>query len=182
MPTKVYETRILCPVQKLWDFHSSANALRILTPPDVEIQVVSTNNDVREGALHVIKSKQFGLWLTWKARISKVNPPFGFTDTAEKSPFKSWIHHHDFIELDGECILRDTIHYQPPGGPIAKLINELMINDRLDSMFHHRHKVTKAMLESEKASVNTHLFDTNQEYVSDFELSEANKQEKTSAP
>jgi ligand-binding SRPBCC domain-containing protein len=179
MPTKVFETYIKAPVQKLWDFHSSASALRILTPAEQEIQLISKNLDVREGALHEMKTKQFGIWITWKARITKVNPPHGFTDTAEKSPFKSWTHHHDFIENEGDCILRDTIHYELKGGPLAKLIDEVAVSEKLDKMFNYRHRVTKEHLETEQAKINAELFDSATSYVSDFELHEPKEEAST---
>lgn len=168
MPTKVFETKIKAPVQKLWEFHSSASALRILTPAEQEIQLISKNLEVKEGALHHMKTKQFGIWIDWKARITQVNPPHGFTDTAEKSPFKSWIHHHDFIDDDGECILRDTVHYELKGGPLAKIVDELMVSEKLDSMFRYRHRVTKEHLETDKVNVNAELFDKQTTYKSDL--------------
>ena len=170
MPTKVYETRIKAPVQSLWDFHASATALRILTPPDQEMQLVSKDLSVREGAIHEFKTKQYGLWITWKARITKVNAPHGFTDTAIKSPFKSWVHHHDFIDEDGYCILRDTIHYEMRAGAIGKLVNSMSVEEKIDKMFKFRHRTTKSHLETTKAAVNTELFEKTDKYVSDFDL------------
>ncbi|MFM9874435.1 MAG: SRPBCC family protein [Fimbriimonadaceae bacterium] len=172
MPTKVYETYIKAPVQKLWDFHSSPDALRILTPAEQEMQWISKSNPLRDGAIHEFKTKQFGLWISWKARITNVREPFGFTDTAVKSPFKSWVHHHDFIDEDGHCILRDTIHYELKAGPIGKIVNSLSIEEKIDKMFKYRHRTTKAHLETPKAAVNTELFDKQQEYISDMALNE----------
>jgi len=172
MPTKVYETHIKAPVQKLWDFHAHPDALKILTPPEQEMKWISTSLPLRDGAIHEFKTKQFGLWITWKARITNVQIPHGFTDTAVKSPFKSWVHHHDFIDEDGYCILRDTIHYEMKAGPIGKLVNELTVEEKIDSMFKYRHRTTKAHLETPKAAVNPELFDKEQKYVSDFELDE----------
>lgn len=170
MVTKKYETRIKCPVQKLWEFHSNAEALKILAPPDTEIQVVSTNNAVREGAVHIIKAKQFGLWITWKVQIKNVNPPYGFTDTALRCPMKSWTHTHEFIDDEGDSILRDTITYEPPGGLIRKMVNTMMIEDRIDALFKYRHQTTRTMLETTAVKINQALIDVQHEYVSDFEL------------
>ena len=176
MPTKVFETKIKAPVQKLWDFHSTASALKILTPPQQEIQLVSKDLDVKDGAIHHLKTKQFGLWLNWQAKITNVNPPFGFTDTAIQSPFKSWIHHHDFIDQDGESILRDTVHYELKGGIIGKIINQLFVEEKIESMFRYRHRTTKSHLETNKASVNVELFEKNQDYVREVDLDQSKKQ------
>ncbi|MBX3113289.1 MAG: SRPBCC family protein [Fimbriimonadaceae bacterium] len=170
MVTKIYETRIQCPVQKLWDFHSNADALKILTPADTEIKVISTNNTVREGAVHTIKAKQFGLWMTWKVQIKNVQAPYGFTDVALKCPMKSWTHKHEFIDDEGDSILRDTITYEPPGGLIRKMINAMMVEDRVDALFKYRHHTARTMLETTAAHLNSALIDVKHGYVSDFEL------------
>ncbi len=170
MPTKVYETHIKAPVQKLWEFHSNPDALKILTPPDQEINWISPTFPLRDGAIHEFKTRQFGLWITWKARITNVREPYGFTDTAVKSPFKLWVHHHDFIDNDGHCILKDTIHYEMKAGPLGKLANELAIEEKIDSMFKYRHRTVKAHLETPKAAVNAELFDKSVQYVRDIDI------------
>lgn len=157
MVTKVYETRILAPVQKVWDFHSSADALKILTPPGQEVTLLSKDNAVRDGAIHIIQTKKFGLKIVWKAKIHGVRPPHEFTDTAIKSPFKSWTHRHEFIDAEGDTILRDTVTYTPPGGPLRKLVNTMMIEEEIDKLFKYRHRVTKEMNETTAAVINPEL-------------------------
>lgn len=159
MVKKVYESHIAAPVQKVWDFHRSADALKLLTPPGQHVRVLSTRNEVVDGALHILEIKPFGPFKTvWKARISNVQPPHSFTDTAEQSPFKSWHHVHEFIDDEGETILRDTITYEPPGWILRNLVNTLFVSDRIDEMFRYRHKTTKDLVESEPVHVNEELF------------------------
>ena len=144
--TRVFESTIECPVEALWEFHSSAEALRILTPPSRKIEVLSKDLEVREGALHVLKVRQFGIPLVWKARISEVHPPIGFTDTAEKSPFKSWRHRHEFIHAEGGSLLRDTVTYEAPFGPLGDLARVLFIDRDIERLFAFRHKATRRAL------------------------------------
>lgn len=149
---KVFETRIAATAEELWSFHASAEALKVLTPPGRKLVPISTDLRVENGLLHVMGFRQFGLPMVWKARISEVDPPFGFVDTAEQSPFAFWQHRHSFIR-DGEgSILRDEIEYAPPGGPLAGLINRLMVSNDLDCLFAFRHSVTKQELESKSHS------------------------------
>jgi ligand-binding SRPBCC domain-containing protein len=148
MITRIYECRIAAPVQKVWDFHSSVAALRVLTPPGRQIEPVGDDLDVREGALHVLKFRQFGLTMEWRARISEVDPPRQFVDTAEKSPFPMWRHRHEFIaEGPAETLIRDTIQYEPPGGPLAWLVDRLFIARDLERLFAFRHDATRRTLE-----------------------------------
>lgn len=157
MVKKVFETRIDAPVQKVWDFYKSAEALKLLTPPNLPITLLSTDNSVREGALHIVQTKIFGRKIVWKARITQVSPPASFRDTAEQSPFKSWTHLHEFIDDEGYTILRDTVEYEPPGGIFKKLVNTFLVEDRLVEVFKYRHRTTRTLMESTPATLNEAL-------------------------
>lgn len=149
MHNKVYETKVDSPPERVWEFHSSAQALQVLTPPNRRVKLISIDNSVRDGALHVMQVWILSIIPTvWKARISQVTPPFGFTDQAEKSPFKFWRHRHDFIP-DGEgTLIRDTIDYLLPLGFLGKVMNRIYIAKDLDRLFAFRHQATKVALDS----------------------------------
>lgn len=157
MVTKVYEMRVLASVEKVWEFHNSLEALKILTPSDQELRVVGRDVAVREGALHQLEFKQFGLKQKWNARITGVREPYEFTDTAEKSPFKYWSHRHEFIPDEDGTIIRDTVTYQAPGWILSGLVNALVVEEKVDTLFKFRHKATKQFLEVQPASVNEEL-------------------------
>ncbi len=144
---RVFETRIAAPVEKVWAFHESVEALKALTPPDRNVTVMSEDTAVREGALHVLRVVMFGVPIVWKARITDVQPPFGFTDTAEKSPFAAWRHRHDFLPDGDGTLLRDTVEYRAPFGPLGALAHRLFIDRDIERMFAYRHRVTKEALE-----------------------------------
>lgn len=144
MPRLVFESVIPCSVQELWDFHGDVSALGRLTPPGNQVTILSEDTAVRNGALHVLRVKKNGLPLVWKARISEVEPPHRFVDTAEQSPFKSWRHEHAFLEHAQGALLRDTVDYEMPFGPLGALVDRILIRKDLEAMFAHRHQVTKA--------------------------------------
>jgi ligand-binding SRPBCC domain-containing protein len=150
MPKKRYETAIDAPVELLWEFHSSAEALHLLSPPGTTVTLLS-DAEVREGARHVVRVHQFGFALTWVADISEVSPPFGFNDTAAKSPFRYWRHRHAFNPLGSGSTLVDEIEYCLPFGFLGKLA-EPIASRAIDRLFAHRHRITKALLE-EKAKL-----------------------------
>ncbi|MBS1708928.1 MAG: SRPBCC family protein [Armatimonadetes bacterium] len=158
MVTKVYETLVDAPVQRVWDFHSNANALRLLTPPDDHIELLSRNLEVRNGALHEFRIKKYGRHFIWRARISDVQAPYTFTDTAERSPFRHWKHVHEFVEDPQGTIIRDTVTYQAPGLLFSGIINALLVEESLDKLFHYRHKATHDFLENnQRAVINEEL-------------------------
>lgn len=147
MVHRVYEMFLKVPVEKVWEFHSSAEALNALTPPGKHLRVLSSDLAVRNGALHELESQQFGMRLVWAARISDVTPPFGFTDTAEKSPFAFWQHRHEFRPEGNGTRLVDTLTYALPFGPLGQLADWLFVRRQVDSLFAFRHAATKNELE-----------------------------------
>ncbi|MFZ4508053.1 MAG: SRPBCC family protein [Fimbriimonas sp.] len=147
MTTKLYESKINAPVEKLWEFHRSAEALRLLSPPGKTVLPIGDDLEVRNGARHHLQIQVGPMKLNWIALLSEVEPPFGFTDTAIKSPFKFWRHRHEFI-ADGEhSILRDHVDYALPFGIFGELANKLFVGKDIDAMFAHRHKVTMREVE-----------------------------------
>ncbi|MBX3111823.1 MAG: SRPBCC family protein [Fimbriimonadaceae bacterium] len=155
MVTKVYETLVDAPVQKVWEFHSDVRSMRLITPPEDHLELVSRDMSVHDGALHEFRIKKFGRHFTWRARISAVDPPHTFTDTAERSPFRYWKHVHEFIEDPMGTIIKDTVTYRPPGWLLSGMVNSLVVEEALDKFFKYRHRATHEFLEdSQKAVIN----------------------------
>ncbi|HRF59591.1 MAG TPA: SRPBCC family protein [Fimbriimonadaceae bacterium] len=148
MPTKRYEIVVDAPQEAVWRFHASADALRVLTPPGRKVELLSEDLAVRDGAIHRIRVRQFGLPLTWVARISDVRPPEEFVDTAEQSPFRSWRHRHRFESVDAaRTRVIDTIEYSLPLGPLGALADRLFVSRDLDHLFAFRHEATRRALD-----------------------------------
>jgi len=142
------EYKLVVPnsLEEVWNFHNSAKALVALTPPQRRIRALVDDLEVRDGALHVFQFVQFGLPMVWKARISEVDPPNGFTDTAEQSPFPFWRHRHAFLEVSEGTLIHDQLEYQAPGGPLSGLIDRLVVQRDLDRLFAFRHAATLSAL------------------------------------
>ncbi|MBX3119855.1 MAG: SRPBCC family protein [Fimbriimonadaceae bacterium] len=149
MITKTYEINIRCTVQELWEFHSNAKVLQLLTPPSKRIEAISQEMAVEQGAIQEMKFSIFGIPSRWVAEIVEVDAPHRFVDVAKKSPFAYWRHTHEFLPSveEGLSILRDTLTYKPPPGPLGIVANWLYIARDLDAMFAYRHRVTKERLE-----------------------------------
>lgn len=147
MPRLVFESVIQCSPEKLWEFHQSAKALEVLTPPHKKVALIGDDLAVRNGNIHKIKVKQFGIWLEWHAEISSVEPPTKFVDTALKSPFKKWEHTHEFLINPDGSLLRDSIEIEMPFGPLGLFVFKLLVEPDVRQMFAYRHEQTKKALE-----------------------------------
>src|SRR5690349_7285343 len=116
MPTKVYETLVDASVESVWEFHSTAEALTVLTPPSRKLRLTSKELAVTEGAEHCFQVKVGPFWMKWIALLSGVNRPHIFCDSAIKSPFRTWSHRHEFLPHARGTLIRDTVEYSLPFG------------------------------------------------------------------
>lgn len=151
MPTKVFESLIDATVDEVWGFHCRPDALRSLTPPGRKVGWVSKDNTLKNGALHVMRIRHFGMPLIWEARISEVDPPHGFVDTAEMAPFKVWVHKHEFIEKGKQTLLRDTVTYEALFGPLGWLLRMIWVDRTIKNLFAFRHEQTQKLIEQYRA-------------------------------
>lgn len=143
----------MAPVEAVWEFHASVAALPKLTPPDRTVRIVSDELRVVNGALHELEIRMKGIRLRWNARITEVQPPRQFVDTAERSPFAAWQHRHAFHPENGGTRITDTVDYRLPFGPVGALVDYLFVRHDLDAMFAYRHQATRQALESAQAQI-----------------------------
>jgi ligand-binding SRPBCC domain-containing protein len=63
-------------------------------------------------------------------------------------PFTAWRHEHRFEALGrGRTRLTDRITYRLPGGPMAKMVNKMVVGKRLAKSLAARQANTKTYLE-----------------------------------
>ncbi|MCW5942147.1 MAG: SRPBCC family protein [Fimbriimonadaceae bacterium] len=149
MTTKTWQTLIDAPVERVWEFHRSADALRRLSPPGTRVELMSQDGAVRVGAVHRLRIRRFGLSVRWDARIERADPPSGFVDVALRSPFAHWRHDHEFVaQPGGRTLLVDRVDYALPFGFLGRVLDRLFVGRALDGMFSHRHAATRRELES----------------------------------
>lgn len=175
MPTKVYECLIRAPLDKVWAFHTNADAIKLLTPPEYRLQVLSKDTSIRNGAVHNYKSKPTVFPVTWSAHIEDVKDRRSFRDRALKSPFKKWDHLHEFIDAEGDTIVRDTVDYQWKWGPFGALAHAVAMEEKIDKLFHYRHKTARHMLETTTAVINDELIGSHDHYESDMDVPESSE-------
>lgn len=147
--SKLYELRVAASPEEVWKLLSSAEALKKLTPPGSRLTLLSPAETLQDGQVQSLRIWMLGVIpTTWKVRISQVTPPYGFTDQAEKSPFKFWRHRHDYIPDGDGTLIRDMIAYIVPFGKLGKAVHKFFVSKELDRQFEHRRKVLHQMFGS----------------------------------
>jgi ligand-binding SRPBCC domain-containing protein len=91
-----------------------------------------------EGAEFEYTIRWFGVPMPWKSRIIGYKPPEQFTDIQLAGPYRSWSHLHTFEEVLEGTLMRDTVTYQLPLGPLGNLVHTLTVRHQLEDIFRYR--------------------------------------------
>ena len=138
-------TLIKCSINELFNFHLDIKNLEAITPPNINVKVLNKSFTPREGEVLRIRTIKNFLPVNWEVKIDKIEEPNLLVDIALKSPFKYWKHSHIFTQKGNLCELKDIVKYELPLGFIGRIFN-FFIQRELNTMFEHRHNVTKKIL------------------------------------
>jgi len=139
MPYRLH-TRLHLPVprDRVFAFFAAAENLGRITPPELGFQIRSaTPVDMSAGALIEYTIKLWGIPLRWQTRISDWSPPARFVDEQLRGPYKTWVHTHRFLSVDGGTDIDDEVVYELPFGIIGRIVAPL-VRLQLARIFRYR--------------------------------------------
>lgn len=140
----VASTTLPVAVQDAFAYHDRPGALRRLIPPWESIQIEESDDSLAVGSRVVLKVSQFGIPLRWIAEHIQYDPPHRFVDKQASGPFAEWTHRHEFESAgEAQSLLRDSLDYRLPAGPIGKLLGGGMVRKSIERMFAFRHRITR---------------------------------------
>ncbi|KXK56301.1 MAG: hypothetical protein UZ05_CHB002000218 [Chlorobi bacterium OLB5] len=133
------EVTVNRPVDEVFGFFAKAENLNLITPPELFFIILTPLPIVmKKGAIIDYRIKLGGLKFKWKTEITQWEPPYSFTDTQLKGPYRIWIHEHSFESHQGKTVVKDKVTYLPPGFIAEPLINSLFVKQRLENIFDFR--------------------------------------------
>ena len=149
---KTYRHRSVMPttVEAMTRFHDAPNALRVLTPPPLIVQMV---RDGRESLTQgeVVFRLWFGpLPVLWRARHEPGSIPTSFVDRMLDGQMASWRHEHRFRAVDGGTELTDEITFAHKSGWRGILTRLVYDGLPLRFLFWYRHRRTRQALAKAK--------------------------------
>ncbi len=125
----------------LWDFISSPQNLRKITPPSMGFDVITSDLPEKMYAGMIIAyhvRPLFGIKTTWVTEITHVNEFKYFVDEQRFGPYTMWHHQHLIEPVEGGILMTDIIDYQPPMGFLGAIANKLVIRKTLKEIFAFR--------------------------------------------
>jgi ligand-binding SRPBCC domain-containing protein len=134
-------------IEKAWEFFAKPENLKAITPEFMgfDIQSISGPRELHAGQIITYKVRPFlEIPFNWVTEITHVHEPWFFVDEQRLGPFLFW-HHKHYIELseNGKVIIKDSVHYKVFWGFIGRLLNQLIVKRRLDTIFDYRSRVIK---------------------------------------
>lgn len=147
MPVSRFESRIAAPVERVFAFHESADALAALTPPWERVTIERAPTSLAVGTVVVLVTHVGPIPLRWVAEHVAYEKDRLFVDRQVSGPFARWEHRHVFAPIgDDACLLTDDIRWALPLGLLGGL-GAPLVRRKLDRLFAFRHAVTRERCE-----------------------------------
>ncbi|HET6668749.1 MAG TPA: SRPBCC family protein [Pyrinomonadaceae bacterium] len=145
----IRESLIHATPGQVFAFHERENVLDLLQPPWETARVIQRATIAEIGSRAIIETNVIGPIKTrWIAEHTVYQPPHLFEDVQIKGPFRRWRHRHIITAHPEGATLRDEIEYEPPLGPLGKLVAPWLVEPRLRKLFEYRHQVTRQACEA----------------------------------
>lgn len=138
--------RVAAPLESVAEFHRDSQALKLLTPFPLSVQVHRQEPMGEESIV------DFTLWLgpfpvRWVAQHKDIDPVHGFTDVQVRGPFAYWEHKHTFNSVDERTsTVEDDIQALMGKTPIKWIVCLLMWVG-LPLLFAYRSWATRNLVE-----------------------------------
>jgi len=135
--------KIPASIDKVWDFISSPQNLKNITPEYMGFDIMTKNLPKKMYAGMIIRynvSPLLGIQMQWVTEITHVSEFQYFVDEQRFGPYKMWHHQHHLQAVEGGVLMTDIVDYQPPFGFLGAIANRLVIKKQLNEIFMFRTK------------------------------------------
>lgn len=137
------EQKIPANLDTVWDFISSPNNLKTITPDYMGFNIISGDlpEKMYKGMIISYKvSPIAGIKMLWVTEITHLSELDYFVDEQRIGPYKLWHHEHKIKEIEGGVLMNDIINYVPPYGILGNVANSLFIEQQLKGIFEYRRR------------------------------------------
>jgi ligand-binding SRPBCC domain-containing protein len=133
-------------ISRVWEFYTDIRHLEVITPPELELRVIKSTNQVLTEGSEVWITGRLVTRSNWHSKITSLKP-YEYIDEMITGRFRVWKHAHKFRAAgDRRTEVIDEIDFELHYGPIGKIF-EGYVMKRLARTFAHRMMATKAEFE-----------------------------------
>jgi ligand-binding SRPBCC domain-containing protein len=134
------QQRVTASMEQAWAFLQNPANLDRITPTDLRFRIVTEVPEVMYNGLIVeykITIPLLGTH-TWVTEIKHIREGYSFVDEQRLGPYRFWYHYHEIRPEEEGVLLIDRVFYQPPFGPLGRLLHFLYIKKTLERIFAYR--------------------------------------------
>ena len=149
MREHILEREQLVPVapESAFALFGDAANLEPMTPPWLRFKLLTPPPVIlRAGARIDYRLVLHGFPIRWTAEIIEWEPGVRFVDMQLSGPYRLWHHTHTFEARDGGTLIRDTVRYALPLGPLGRLAHAAFVRRDLERIFDFRRDAAVRLL------------------------------------
>jgi ligand-binding SRPBCC domain-containing protein len=125
----------------VFGFFADAFNLVAITPPWLRFRVVTPGHGpVGPGTMIEYRLRLHRIPMRWLTRIEVWELGARFVDVQVRGPYRVWHHTHSFEPHAGGTLVRDTVSYDLPLGPLGRLAHGAFVQRDLERIFDFRHE------------------------------------------
>jgi len=147
-----------CTLDEAWKFFSTPRNLEQLTPASIRFRITHLNSE----SAHIGQIIGYRIRIApmievpWLTELTVVEPRQRFVDDQRSGPYKVWHHEHTFEEMNGGVLMRDTVTYVLPFGPIGDIVHKLFVGRKLRFIFDERYRLCDEIFNHKSANGALH--------------------------
>ncbi len=141
-------------VEDSFAFFADAYNLEALTPPWLRFRILTPRPiPMRRGTTieYVLTTRR--LPVRWRTEIVEWEPGRRFVDRQVKGPFRLWEHTHSFEEQQDGTLIRDTVLYRMPYGPLGEIAHRILVGRDLERVFDYRRDAVERLLVGRRSTL-----------------------------
>jgi len=129
-------------LEECWAFFSSPKNLQKITPKTMGFKITDFDgkNMYAGQIIQYSVSPLLGLKLPWVTEITVVQDKSYFIDEQRFGPYALWHHKHFFEATENGVKMTDVVHYGLPLGFLGRIMNTLIVKNKLNQIFAYREK------------------------------------------
>jgi ligand-binding SRPBCC domain-containing protein len=140
------------PSEILWKYFSEPKNLNLLTPPDMNFEIITGGEaELYEGQIIEYKVEFIhGVRSLWLTEIVHVREIEYFVDEQRVGPYRFWYHEHTFQPLKNGVKMTDHVTYVAPFGFLGEIVHAIWLRQRLKTIFDFRRQKISEIFGSAK--------------------------------
>lgn len=132
MPQFVLERFIPAPPEAVFDLSLDVGLhLASQRSHGERVAAGRTTGGLEEGEQITWSARHFGLRFRMTSLVFDVERPRRFRDRQTKGPFGAFLHTHEFSDAEGGTLMRDTIEFRSPLGPLGGFVDRVIMRRHL---------------------------------------------------